>query len=83
MASIFHIIYALAFLSYVLLSSFILYHVIRYSGSRVVMVFTIIFFLLGTVSLLIANALLFFSIPFEQFVPTLAMPASYSARAPF
>lgn len=80
--SIFDLIYLLVFLSYLLLSLFILYHIIRYSGDRAVMAFTIILFLIGTLSLLLANSLLFFSIPFDQFVPTLSLP-SYQTGSPF
>ncbi len=80
---IFDIIYLLAFFSYILLSLFILYHIIRYSGNKSVMIFTVFFFLTGTILLLFANALLFFSIPFDQFVPTLTLPSSYPSGFPF
>lgn len=85
MTAIIDLIYLLAFLSYLLLSLFIIYHIIRYSGSKTVMVFTLTFFLIGTSLLLFANALLFFSIPFDQFVPTLTLPSSYSPspKSPF
>jgi hypothetical protein len=80
--TIFSIIYLLAFASYLLISVFIIYHIVRYSGNKAVMLLTVSFFILGTVCLLFANALLFSSIPFDQFVPSLAIPA-YSSSSPF
>ncbi|MDD5084255.1 MAG: hypothetical protein PHT88_05015 [Candidatus Moranbacteria bacterium] len=82
MQAIFNFIYLIVFLSYILLSMFIIYHLVRYSGNRSVMAFTVTFFLIGTACLLFANALLFFSIPFDQFIPALNMP-TYSPKAPF
>jgi hypothetical protein len=74
--AIFNIVYLVAFLSYLLLSLFILYHIIRYTGNKTVMLFTIIFFLIGTTLLLLVNASFFFSIPFDQIMPTFTMPSS-------
>lgn len=80
--AIFDTVYLIAFLSYLLLSFFIVYHIIRYSINKTTMVFTIAFFLIGTTLLLLANVLLFFSIPFDQLVPTITLP-TYSPKSPF
>jgi hypothetical protein len=82
MTAIFDLVYILAFLSYLILSLFIVYHIVRYSGSKTVMVFTLTFFLVGTALLLLANSMLFLSIPFGQFAPNLPTPA-YMPNSPF
>ena len=75
MQGIFDLVYMIAFLGYIILSLFIIYHIIRYSGNKTVLTFTLIFFIVGTIALLFANATLFFSIPFDQFVPALKLPS--------
>lgn len=79
---IFYAVYAIAFLSYLLLSLFIIYHVIRYSADRTVMIFTILFFIVGTALLLFANTVSFLSIPFDQLIPSVPMP-TYPSKSPF
>ena len=80
--AIFDTVYLVAFISYLPLSLFIIYHLIKYSPSRAVMLFTVAFFLIGTALLLFANVLLFFAIPFDQLVPSVPMPV-YSPKSPF
>lgn len=87
--SVFNLIYAVAFLSYLLLSSFIIYHIVKYSVSKTVMSFTVLLFLIGTFLLLFSNATLFFSVPAEKFTPvfnttnTSAKTLPYSPHNPF
>lgn len=83
MTGIFDLVYLLAFLSYLILTIFITYHLVKYSGNRAVMIFSVTFFLIGTGLLLFSNALLFFAIPFDQFVPNIPMPTTYPANSPF
>ena len=67
MQTLFHLVYTLAFLGYILLTLFIVYHIARFSMNKRVAVFVMIFFITGTILLLISNAILFFSIPLESF----------------
>jgi hypothetical protein len=80
MQAIFDAVYFLAFLSYILLSLFIIYHIARYSVSKTVIVFSLSFFLIGTAMLLFANGMLFFSIPFDQ-LTTFTLPSKTTTIA--
>lgn len=81
MQAIFDLLYLVVFMSYLLMSLFIVYHIVKYSISKTVTAFTLLFFLVGTALLLFANAILFFSIPFDQL--TLSLPTStYSTHSP-
>lgn len=82
MQGIFDLVYMIAFLGYIILSLFIIYHILRYSGNKTTLAFTLIFFVVGTIALLFANAVLFYSIPFGQFVPTLTLPTA-APKFPF
>jgi hypothetical protein len=88
-SSVFQIMYIVAFASYVLLALFIVYHLTRYSLDRSVMLFTVSFFIIGTLLLLATNAFLFQNIPFDRFTRnantssgSVSFPAS-NGNAPF
>jgi len=83
MQAIFDLIYLIAFISYLLLSMFIIYHVVRYTGDKAVMTVTLLFFIIGTALLLFANAVFFFAIPFDQSVPALPLPSSSPMALPW
>ena len=85
MNGIFDLLYFVVFLSYLLLSVFIVYHLLRYSGNRAVMMFTVTFFALGTFLLLVTNMKLYHDIPFDSMAPKVSLPnySNYSPQHPF
>jgi hypothetical protein len=75
MQPLFQLFYALLFFAYALFTLFIVFHLLNYSLNKRVATLTVAFFLLGTVVLVAANALLFFNIPFDAFtVPGFTIP---------
>lgn len=70
MQALFGLLYAFLFLSYVFTTFFVVYHIAHYSLDRRAAVFGILVFSLVAFVLLFTNALLFFSLPFEEFLPT-------------
>ncbi len=83
MQAIFDFIYLIAFVSYLLLSIFIIYHVVRYTSDKAVTTVTLLFFITGTVLLLFANAVFFFAIPFDQLIPVFPLPSSSPMALPW
>lgn len=63
------LLYALLFLTYVATALFIVFHILRYSLSRRMAVFATVLFLGVLTVLLLTNALIFFSLPFDTFIP--------------
>lgn len=69
MQSLFALIYLIFLSGVVIATLFIIFHLSRYSLNRRFAFGMTIFFLIVTGMLIISNAALFFSIPFESFVP--------------
>lgn len=69
MQSLFALIYLIFLSGVVIATLFIIFHLSRYSLNRRLAFGMTIFFLIVTGMLIISNAALFFSIPFESFVP--------------
>jgi hypothetical protein len=85
MNGIFDILYIVVLLSYLLLSLFIIYHILRYSGNRAVMIVTLIFFVVGTFLLITSNIAFYSEIPFDTLTPELSLPNNtlYTPQNPF
>lgn len=75
MHSLFGILYALMFLSYVGAGIFIVYHFLRYSPTRIGATVGITIFLSVFLVLLFTNAMFFFMLPIDTFFPGIDMPA--------
>jgi hypothetical protein len=60
------ILYAVIIFSILLTSSFIVYHIVRYSFSKLEMIFTLALFLVVISTLIFANFAVFSSIDFGQ-----------------
>ncbi|QQS20986.1 MAG: hypothetical protein IPL87_00295 [Candidatus Moraniibacteriota bacterium] len=58
-------LYLLFFLAVSFTGFFVVFHLLRYSVNKRVARFTVLLFIIGTGILLVSNALLFFSIPFD------------------
>ncbi len=69
MQVIFGILYTFLFFSYVSLGLFIAYHLFRFSFSRKVALFSVVFFSSVLGILLFTNAFLFFTMPWEALLP--------------
>jgi hypothetical protein len=68
-------LYTFLFFSYIVTGAFITFHLLRYSFHRKVAFFGTIFFLSVLSILLFTNALIFFSLPIEEFIK---LPSSLS-----
>lgn len=69
MRFVFGLIYTFLFFSFVVTGLFVVFHLLRYSLNRKVAVFGTLLFTTVLAVLLFANAILFFSLPFETLVP--------------
>lgn len=69
MREIFGLLYTLLFFSYVATALFIVYHIVRYSMSRGAMLFGLVLFLSVITILVFTNAMIFFSLPLDAFIP--------------
>lgn len=67
MRPIIGLLYTLYFFALVTTSLFIIFHLMRYSLNRKVALFGTLFFLIVFSILLFTNALIFFSLPIEDF----------------
>lgn len=66
MQTLLGLLYTILFLVYIIAALFVVFHLGRYSLNKRSGFLGIVLFLIVGVSLLIINALLFFSLPFEQ-----------------
>jgi len=73
MRLIFGVLYTFLFLSYITTALFIVFHLLRYSLDRKTAIFGTLFFIVVFVILLFINALIFFSLPFEEFFPAVIL----------
>ena len=71
MRLLFGILYTFLFFSYVATALFVIFHLLRYSLNRRMAVLSTTLFVTVLLLLLIANALLFFTLPFEDRLPLL------------
>lgn len=71
MRLLFGILYTFLFFSYVATALFVIFHLLRYSLNRRMAVLSTTLFVTVLLLLLIANALLFFTLPFEDMLPLL------------
>lgn len=69
MQALFGLLYAFLFLSYVFTTLFIVYHIAHYSLDKKTALFGILLFLAVASVLLFTNALLFFTLPFDELLP--------------
>ena len=69
MQSIFGSLYALLFFSYIITALFIVFHIVRYSLKRGLALFGVTLFLVVFFVLVFTNALIFFSLPLNAFLP--------------
>ncbi|MDP3957311.1 MAG: hypothetical protein Q8Q10_02310 [bacterium] len=67
--SIFGLLYALLFFSYVIMALFIVFHIFRYSLKRSTANFGATLFLIVFLILIFTNAILFFSLPLGALLP--------------
>lgn len=74
MHSFFGILYAFMFLAYVGGGSFIVYHLLRYSPTRVGATIGVTIFLAVFLVLLFTNAMLFLMLPLDTFFPGIDLP---------
>lgn len=70
MQSFFAICYLVFFLGCVVASLFILFHLLRYALDRKMALIMSLIFTSVVLVLLVANTILFFSIPFDTILPT-------------
>lgn len=75
MHSLFGILYAFIFLIFVSGGVFIVYHLLRYSPTRVGATISVTLFLSVFLVLLFTNAMLFFMLPLDTFFPGIDMPS--------
>lgn len=68
MSSIFGLLYALLFFSYITVALFIVFHIVRYSLKRGLALFGVTLFLVVFFILIFTNALIFFSLPLKAFL---------------
>ncbi|MBP9698009.1 MAG: hypothetical protein KBD65_02370 [Candidatus Moranbacteria bacterium] len=71
MRLLFGILYTFLFFSYVATALFVIFHLLRYSLNRRMAVLSTTLFVTVLFLLLVANALLFFTLPFEDMLPLL------------
>ena len=69
MSLIFGLLYTVLFISLVVTALFIVFHLLRYTLNRKMAVFSTLFFTTVFAILLIANAMIFFSLPLANFFP--------------
>lgn len=72
MQPVFGLLYAFLFLSYLATGLFIVYHLFRYSLNRKLGFFSAVFFTIVLTILLFTNAILFFTLPWDNFLPAQA-----------
>lgn len=70
MQIIFGLFYTLLFLCYILAAFFVVFHLLRYSLNKQHGFIGAVVFIFVTVILLFTNALLFFSLPLSQLLPS-------------
>lgn len=75
MHSLFGILYAFMFLIFVSGGVFIVYHLLRYSPTRVGATISVTLFLSVFLVLLFTNAMLFFMLPLDTFFPGIDIPS--------
>ena len=69
MSSIFSLLYAILFFSYIAVAIFIVFHIIRYSLKRGLALFGVTLFLFVFFILVFTNVLIFFSLPISTVLP--------------
>ncbi len=69
MKAVFGLLYAVLFFGYIVTALFIFYHIVRYSINRVAMIFGASLFIIVLGILLVSNAVIFFSLPIDAFIP--------------
>ena len=69
MRPIFGLLYVLLFFSYIAVSLFVVFHLLRYSLNRKLALFSTILFCIVMTVLVFTNAMIFFSLPLEEFFP--------------
>lgn len=69
MRLIFGILYTFLFFSYVATGLFVVFHLLRYSLNRKGAIFGALFFVTVLGILLFSNAIIFFSLPFDEILP--------------
>lgn len=69
MKSMLGLLYTVLFFAYVATALFIVFHIVRYSLSKRMAFFAVVLFLTVLTVLLLTNALIFFSLPFDTFLP--------------
>lgn len=78
MQLIFGILYTFLFFSYVATALFVVFHLLRYSLNRKMAILSTTLFVIVLFLLLVANALLFFTLPFENMLPILSFSSLYA-----
>lgn len=78
MRLIFGILYTFLFSSYVATALFVVFHLLRYSLNRKMAILSTTLFVTVLFLLLVANALLFFTLPFENMLPILSFSSLYA-----
>lgn len=78
MRLIFGILYTFLFFSYVATALFVVFHLLRYSLNRKMAILSTTLFVIVLFLLLVANALLFFTLPFENMLPILSFSSLYA-----
>lgn len=81
MKPIFGLLYTVLFFSYVATALFVVFHIVRYSLSRKAALFGILLFSSVLTTLLFTNALLFFSLPFDNLLSPAAPGSSFGTDA--
>jgi FtsH-binding integral membrane protein len=69
MQPIFGLLYTVLFFSYIATALFVVFHIVRYSLKRSTAVFGVTLFLVVFGVLIFSNALIFFSLPFNEMLP--------------
>lgn len=73
MRLVFGLLYTFLFFSFVATALFIVFHLLRYSLNRRVALWSAALFLFVFIILLITNAALFFSLPFDTLLPSFSL----------
>ena len=70
MQLIFGLLYTVLFFVYIIMALFIVFHLLRYTLNRKTAVLSTSFFLVVFTILLFSNAILFFSLPLSELLPS-------------